>query len=117
MSTHSKLRDRLLGNSETAETAETAETVEHKKTGEPTVIEALALKVRADECREMLRGGVWMAEFVKADGTETVMECTLDPALLPETPSSSATNRTPKAHLVYAYSIDRQGWRALMLGA
>ena len=71
------------------------------------------LKLSQREAGSLLKVGVWVAEFTKADGTDTVMECTLDPKLLPPSdPTATKTERAPQPHLVHAYALDRQGWRA-----
>ncbi len=60
---------------------------------------------------ERLAHGVWMLEFVKADGTTSLMECTLDERLLPPT-RTDTTPRPEPAHLIHVYALDRGGWRS-----
>ena len=62
------------------------------------------------EYKSKLLVGKWIIEFEKVDGTSTVMECTLDPALLPP-PKEGTVSRPEKEDLVHVYSLDRNGWR------
>jgi len=61
-----------------------------------------------------LEHGVWMVEFVKADGSTTFMECTLDNRLLPPLKEGSIPRPEP-ANLLHVYSLDRKGWRSFHL--
>lgn len=65
-----------------------------------------------EEYKERLKSGVWVVEFTKVDGTPTVMDCTLDPRLLPPQLNESTTPRVEQDHLLSVYSLDRQGWRS-----
>lgn len=58
-----------------------------------------------------LEHGAWVVEFTKVDGSHAIMECTLDPRLLPPKPADLA-NRTEKPDLLHVYSLDRAGWRS-----
>jgi len=63
--------------------------------------------------RELQAGGIWTVEFTKVDGTPAMMDVTLDPVFMPPTPvTEGKLPREEKAHLIHAYSTDRQGWRS-----
>lgn len=71
------------------------------------------LQSKKDEYAALLRKGVWRINFVKVDGTQSVMEGTLDPQFLPPgdiTPTDKPTQSSPSALRVYA--VDRDGWRS-----
>jgi len=66
-----------------------------------------------EDYREKLQHGTWIVEFTKTDGTPAIMECTLDPRLLPPTPPDNGKpDRAEPEHLLQCYSLDRQGWRS-----
>ena len=70
-------------------------------------------QAKKDEYRSRLKVGTWTVEFTKVDGTQSVMECTLDPRYLPpgeaqDTGSKSADNPT----VLRVYATDREGWRS-----
>jgi hypothetical protein len=64
--------------------------------------------------KEHLQHGVWMVEFEKADGGFTLMECTLDPRLLPPL-KEGRDPRPEQEHLIHVYSLDRAGWRSFIV--
>lgn len=64
-----------------------------------------------DDYKSKLEHGVWIVEFKKVDGTDTTMECTLDPKLLPIQESQKPA-RVVNDDVVAVYSLDRQGWRS-----
>ena len=67
-----------------------------------------------EDYRNRLQHGSWIVEFTKTDGTQTTMECSLDPALLPP-PKEGAQERTEQEHLLHVYSLDRKGWRSFVV--
>ena len=77
-------------------------------------------KKNLEMLKNLLRTGVWMVEFTKVNGEQSVMECTLDPRLLPNDPDKinpvAPTTGAAAAteDLVHVYSLDRQGWRAFV---
>lgn len=68
-----------------------------------------------DDLRAKLRTGTHEIHFTKKDGTKSVMEATLDPVLLPDEPTPTTATRPDHPHLLHVYSIDRQGWRSLII--
>lgn len=68
--------------------------------------------------RENIRGklqqGVWVVNFTKTDGSQSLMEVTLDPAYMPEQKEGTAVRAEPD-HLLQVYSPDRQGWRSFVV--
>ena len=64
--------------------------------------------------RSKLFVGAWIVEFTKVDGIPAIMECTLDPKLIPETAPTAGAARPEKPDLLHVYAIDRDpaGWRS-----
>lgn len=64
-----------------------------------------------------LSRGTWIIEFVKIDGTNSIMEATLDAKLLPSSDPTvfAGAGRAPQPHLFYVYAVDRQGWRSFVI--
>ena len=70
-------------------------------------------KQNKEAMKNALRHGIWVVEFTKMDGTDAVMECTLDQKYLPSGPSTvAATTRNQTEHLLHVYATDRLGWRS-----
>lgn len=63
----------------------------------------------------LLQSGRWIVEFTKADGTASIMECTLDPTFLPPAYPVATGTRVEQKHLLHVYAIDRQGWRSFVV--
>lgn len=60
---------------------------------------------------QQLAHGVLVVEFTKISGEKSMMECTLDPRLLP--PKDDKQNkRVDQPHLIHVYAVDRGGWRS-----
>lgn len=66
------------------------------------------------EYQSLLRLGTWIIEFTKVDGSNSIMECTLDSRLLPQTEKSQAATRPEQPNLLHVYALDREppGWRS-----
>jgi hypothetical protein len=73
---------------------------------------------KRDSIRSLLTVGKWTVEFTKVDGTQSIMECTLDPKLLPEVDATVAksSTRPEQPHLLHVYATDRKGWRSFVVG-
>ncbi len=72
---------------------------------------------RKDSVVNALKHGTWIVEFIKADGSQSCMECTRDGRLLPNDPTQirvadPAQEAQAAEHLVHVYSFDRDGWRS-----
>lgn len=72
--------------------------------------------------KNALHVGTWTVEFTKVDGTPAIMECTLDPSLIPvdptkitPVPSEAVGIATSNEHLLHVYATDRQGWRSFVV--
>ena len=81
------------------------------------LIEADAVRagIYKEDLRSKLRVGAWIVEFTKVDGTPAIMECTLDPKLLPDMlPSTTMSGRPETVDLLHVFAIDRDppGWRS-----
>lgn len=78
----------------------------------PTTVltEAAAKK---EEYRSKLKSGIWMVEFTKVDGTQSVMECTLDPRFLPPgDPQDTGTKAVDNPTVLRVFAMDRGAWRS-----
>lgn len=75
-------------------------------------VEQLAERERI---RTQLLTGTSIVEFTKVDGTKSIMECTLDPALLPPADPNATSTRPEQNHLLHVYAVDRQGWRSFLV--
>ncbi len=73
------------------------------------------------ELKEMLVNGVHTVTFVKVDGTERTMKCTLMPEYLPTTVAPGQqllTESLPKAenpNIISVWDIESQGWRSFRI--
>lgn len=65
--------------------------------------------------KDLLRENVLSVVFVKKDGTERVLECTLKPDRLPaqnEATESKDKVRAENPDVIQAYDIENSGWRS-----
>ena len=68
----------------------------------------------------LLRQGVATVTFTKKDGTERVMKCTLDPAVLPKQEIKEGEDRTKRLKtdtVVPVYDVEAMGWRSFTVRA
>lgn len=76
-----------------------------------------------DWVRSLLQKGAVTVTFVKADGTEREMLCTLDHAQIPEAPAkplpvdgivqeSRKPRKEPDPHSIRVFDLDKQEWRS-----
>lgn len=76
-----------------------------------------------DWVRSLLQKGAVTVAFIKADGTEREMLCTLDHAQIPETPikpkpvdgivrESKKPRKEPDPHSIRVFDLDKQEWRS-----
>ncbi|CAB5220950.1 WYL domain containing protein [uncultured Caudovirales phage] len=68
---------------------------------------------------ELLNGGVIGVKFIKADGSERLLKCTLQEGLVPaDLDKASDTNskeRKPNEEVVAAWDVENSGWRSFRL--
>ena len=84
--------------------------------------EEQSIEVR-DALKVLLSKGVHQIKFLKADGSERVMNCTRDPDLLPETLIEGLTEGTKKdgtprkepTTSVRAVDVEKDEWRAFTI--
>lgn len=86
---------------------------------ESTETEQIVLR---DWIRSLLQKGPVTVTFVKADGAERTMRCTLDHALIPETPikpkpvdgivKESRQKKAPDPHSLRVFDLDLNEWRS-----
>ena len=62
----------------------------------------------------LLRGNVVNVVFVKNDGTERVLNCTLKPNLLPDQTESTSTRKS-NPDVMSVWDLDNAGWRSFRL--
>lgn len=65
--------------------------------------------------KNLLRENVLSVVFIKKDGSERVMECTLKPDLLPtqdENTESKDKVRTENPDVIQVYDLENTGWRS-----
>lgn len=68
------------------------------------------------EYKEALQNGVYDVKFIKADGTERVMTCTLMPSFLPEnTVNEEATPRKENDNVISVWDLEKFGWRSFRI--
>lgn len=100
-------------NGVTTPTPKPVKVVKAKPVQEPLTEVQVALK---ESTINALRVGVWTVEFIKADGTHSTMECTLDQRYIPQPAPGelkvASPDRSHVEHLVAVYAIDRAGWRS-----
>lgn len=89
----------------------------HKATApKPKIVMTESQLKNKEMLKNTLRKGAWMIDFTKVDGTPAVMECTLDPELIPPSPVSAPLQNEPRKdqaeHLIAVYALDRNGWRS-----
>lgn len=70
-------------------------------------------KFRNEVLKSNLRENVVYVTFIKKDGTERNMRCTLRPDLLPQqTDIEEAVSKTPNADVLAVWDLDKEGWRS-----
>jgi hypothetical protein len=69
---------------------------------------------QADFLTTLLRENVVNVVFVKNDGTERVMNCTLKPDLLPERTEFTSTRKS-NPDVMSVWDLDNAGWRSFRL--
>lgn len=68
---------------------------------------------RNDFLKSELFNNVVNVTFIKKDGTERSMRCTLRPDLLPpQTDLEEAVSKTPSATSLAVWDLEKEGWRS-----
>lgn len=77
------------------------------------------IMITRDEMITLLRQGKQTVTFTKVDGTERVMECTLNTALIPEDkqpveskPKADGTPKKESTEVIRVFAFDVQEWRS-----
>lgn len=73
-----------------------------------------------EQLQSILREDVATVTFTKADGSERVMKCTLDPSyfvLKEQKPTENQTERKSNPDLIAVWDIDNSGWRSFRLSS
>lgn len=73
-----------------------------------------------EECLDQLRAGTCSVNFVKKDGTEREMLCTLNMDKIPEKhiPKSDGNKRSTEGTIsesIRAYDLEKEAWRSFRL--
>jgi len=91
------------------------EKIRKEKPVKPVIVMTAQQLAERERIREQLQIGTSIVEFTKVDGTKSIMECTLDPALLPPADPAVTSTRPGQNHLLHVYAVDRQGWRSFLV--
>jgi hypothetical protein len=68
---------------------------------------------RNEVLKSNLRENIVQVTFIKKDGTERKMRCTLRPDLLPQqTDIEEAVSKTPSATVLAVWDLENEGWRS-----
>lgn len=63
--------------------------------------------------KDLLQTKEVQVRFIKKDGTERNMRCTLRPDLLPQqTDIKEAVSKTPNADVLAVWDLEKQAWRS-----
>lgn len=76
---------------------------------------SLTISKSKDIITNLLRENVLSVVFIKNDGSERVMECTLKPDLLPVQEQISEPKNTTRAEnpdVLKVYDLENNGWRS-----
>lgn len=70
--------------------------------------------------KDMLKMGPASITFTKKDGTQRIMECTLDPKLLPQVPVTESTEEPKRKkasndNVMAVYDLEAKGWRSFTI--
>ena len=70
--------------------------------------------------KDMLKMGPATVTFTKKDGSKRVMECTLDPKLLPPAPVTESTEEPKRKKaandaVMAVYDLESKGWRSFTI--
>jgi hypothetical protein len=68
--------------------------------------------VERDGIRRLLQHSVIAVTFQKTDGTERVMNCTLNPELIPATVNENTSTRKVNPDVCPVWDTDIQAWRS-----
>lgn len=70
-------------------------------------------EVSRDGVRRILKTSVIDVTFIKADGTERVMKCTLDETFIPQVEKKEgAKTKTPNPEVCAVWDMEQQAWRS-----
>lgn len=77
-----------------------------------------ALGLNHSQLIELLKNNVVRVVFTKVDGTERVMECTLQESYLPDTQSGAVlTEGDGDQERVHVWDVQNGGWRSFYLNS
>ena len=68
-------------------------------------------EVSREGVRNILRDRVVEITFTKTDGSQRVMNCTLQESVIPTKETTSKT-RTPNPEVCSVWDVDKQAWRS-----
>ena len=73
----------------------------------------MELNFSRDSIMQKLHEGETTVTFTKVDGSERVMRCTLNEAMLPPAePTESTAERKVNPNVVAVWDLDKEGWRS-----
>jgi len=70
---------------------------------------------QVDVLSKLLRENVVNVVFVKKDGTERILNCTLNPSLLPAQDTETSSTRKSNPEVMSVWDVDNSGWRSFRL--
>lgn len=65
-----------------------------------------------NELKSYLVSGVVNVTFTKADGTERVMKCTVNPDYIPKESLPKDSSKSVTEEVQRVYDLEREGWRS-----
>jgi hypothetical protein len=68
--------------------------------------------ITREEMIKELRTNICTVIFIKADGSERHMECTLMPAFIPEYKEDYKVSSVINLDVIKVYDLESQGWRS-----
>lgn len=62
--------------------------------------------------KNVLQKGVAQITFIKVDGTERLMKCTLSEKVIPKATEEKTSTKTPNPNIISVWDVEKEGWRS-----
>jgi hypothetical protein len=72
-------------------------------------------KLKKDVLSDLLRSSIITVSFTKLNGEERVMNCTLQPSLLPDSEREKTTAKTKNDQVINVWDTDLDAWRSFRI--
>lgn len=82
---------------------------------EEELLEQTGHIIKRDNLIKTLRKGKHTVTFTKKDGTKRIMECTLDPDLLPAAPVTESKPKKINYSVLAVWDLEAKGFRSFRL--